>query len=74
MKYLSVNINGLRGKRADFEILLHDNKPDIILIQEPMLDGSVSNCELFPPCFSIPNRKDRDEHEGGVLIAYRRVS
>ena len=51
------------------EVLLDDHKSDIILLQETKLNETILNSELFPPGYSILNRRDRNEHGGGVLIA-----
>ena len=42
--------------------------PDIVVITETFLDGSILNSEIFPDGYVV-FRHDRNRHGGGVLIA-----
>ena len=65
---ISLNVNGIVSKQLDLELLIQDNKPDIIFCQETKLDSNVNSSELFIPGFTV-FRKDRDKFGGGVCIA-----
>jgi hypothetical protein len=68
IKVLSVNINGLSGKRLDLEQVIFDHNPDIICCQETKIDGNFLSSEAFPPNYTVI-RKDRTSKGGGVCIA-----
>ena len=69
LKFVSLNINGIRGKKLELLAFLDYHKPDIVAIQETKIDGSISTSELFPDsCPYNANRKDRNLHGGGVML------
>ena len=47
LKFVSLNINGIRGKKLELLAFLDYHKPDIVAIQETKIDGSISTSELF---------------------------
>ena len=49
LKFVSLNINGIRGKKLELLAFLDYHKPDIAAIQVTKIDGS-STSELFPDC------------------------
>ena len=66
---MSLNINGIRGKKLELQSLLDVEKPDIVAIQETKIDGSVCSRELIPEdCGYSVYRNDRTLHGGGVLL------
>ena len=48
LKFVSLNINGIRGKKLELLAFLDYHKPDIVAIQETKIDSSISTSELFP--------------------------
>ena len=69
LKFVSLNINGIRGKKLELLALLDYYTPGIAAIQETKNDGSVSSSELFlDSCPYNAYRKDRNLHAGGVML------
>ena len=69
LKFVSLNINGIRSKKLELMVFLDYHKPDIVAIQETKIDGSISTSELFPDsCPYNAYRKDRNFHGGGVML------
>ena len=69
LKFVSLNINGIRGKKLELLAFLDYHKPDIVFIQETKIDGSISASELFhDSCPYNAYRKDRNLHDGGVML------
>ena len=63
LKFVSININSIRGKKLDF------HQPQIVEIQETKIDSSISTSELFPEtCPYNVYRKDRTLDGGGVML------
>ena len=48
LKFVSLNINGIRGKKLELVAFLDCHKPDTVAIQETKIDDSISTSELFP--------------------------
>ena len=50
LKFVSLNINGIRGKNLELLAFLDYHKPDIVAIQETKIDSSIQlqNCFLIP--------------------------
>ena len=69
LKFASLNINGIRGKKLELLAFLDYHKTDIVAIQETKIDGSISTSELFPDsCPYNAYRKDRNFYGGGVML------
>ena len=69
LKFVSININGIRGKKLERLAFLEYHKPDIVAIQETKIDGSISTSELFSDsCSYNAYRKDRNLHRGGMML------
>lgn len=70
LKVLSLNCCSLRslGKRARFQAMVDEYRPDIILGCESHLDESYTTTEVFPQGYTII-RKDRCLGGGGVFLA-----
>ena len=48
LKFVSININSIRGKKLELLVLLDFHQPQIVVIQETKIDSSISTSELFP--------------------------
>ena len=47
LKFVSININSIRGKKLELLAFLDFHQPQIVAIQETKLDSSISTSELF---------------------------
>ena len=69
LKFVSININSIRGKKLELLALLYFHQPHIVAIQETNIDSSIATSELFPEsCPCDVYRKDRNLHDGGVML------
>ena len=69
LKFISLNINSIRGKKLDLLAFLDVHNPQIVAIQETKIDSSIATSELFPEaCPYNIFRKDRNLHGGGVML------
>ena len=69
LKFISLNINSIRGKKLDLLAFLDVHNPHIVAIQETKIDSSIATSELFPEtCPYNIFRKDRNLHGGGVML------
>ena len=69
LKFVSININSIRGKKLELLAFIDFHQPQIVAIQETKIDSSISTSELFPE--SSPYnvyRKDRTLDGGGVML------
>ena len=48
LKFVSININSIRGKKLELLAFLDFHQPQIVAIQETKIDSSISTSELFP--------------------------
>ena len=48
LKFASININSIRGKKLELLAFLDFHQPQIVAIQETKIDSSISTLELFP--------------------------
>ena len=71
-KIMSLNCNSLigLGKRAEFQSLIDEHRPHVILGQESKLGSEHKDSEIFPQRY-IVRRKDRKTGGGGVFILIR---
>ena len=61
LKFLSMNINSIRGKKLELLAFLDFHQPHVVAIQETQIDSSVATSELFPEtCPYNVYRKDRN--------------
>ncbi len=67
---LVVNCNGVIGKKAQLANLVSYTDPDVLIVTETKIDGTVSSAEFIPPGYKS-FRKDRKMGGGGVLIALK---
>ena len=69
LKFITLNINSIRGKKLDLLAFLGVHNPHIVAIQETRIDSSIATSELFPEtCPYNIFRKDRNLHGGGVML------
>ena len=69
LKFISLNINSVRGTKLDLLALLDVHIPHIVAILETKIDSSIPTSELFPEtCPYNIFRKDRNLHGGGVML------
>ena len=69
LKFISMNINSIRGKKLELLAFLDFHLPHVVAIQETKIDSSVETSELFPEiCPYSVYRKDRNIHSGGVML------
>ena len=69
LKFISMNINSIRGKKLDLLAFLDFHQPHVVAIQETKIDSSIATSELFPEtCPYSVYRKDRNIHGGGVML------
>ena len=66
-----VNSNSARNKKAEFTNFIQYTKPDIILITETKIDGTIASSEFLPDGYLGKIRNDRNLFGGGVMIAYK---
>ena len=69
LKFISMNINSIRGKILELLASLDFHQPHVVAIQETKIDSSIATSELFPEtCPYSVYRKDRNIHGGGVML------
>ena len=69
LKFISMNINSIRGKKLELLAFLDFHQPHVVAIQETKIDKSIATSELFPEtCPYSVYRKDRNIHGGGVML------
>ena len=69
LKFSSININSIRGKKLELLAFLDLHQPQIVAIQETKIDSTISTSELFPEtCPYNVYRKDRSLDGGGVML------
>ena len=69
LKFISMNINSIRGKKLELLAFIDFHQPHVVAIQETKTDSSIATSELFPEtCPYSVYRKDRNIHGGGVML------
>ena len=69
LKFISMNINSIRGKNLELLAFLDFHQPHVVAIQETQIDSSIATSELFPEtCPYNVYRKDKIIHGGGVML------
>ena len=69
LKFVSININSIRGKKLELLAFLDFHQPQSVAIQETKIDSSISTSELFPESWPYNvYRKDRTLDGGGVML------
>ena len=73
LKFISMNINSIRGKELELLAFLDFNQPNVVANQETKIDSSIETSELFPEtCPYSVFRKDRNIHGGGIMLFFRK--
>ena len=67
-----VNANSVKGKRAELAELCNSTQPDILVVSETKLDGSMNPSEFFPKNYDTSIHRNRTSCGGGVLIATKK--
>ena len=65
-----LNINFLQNKFNPLVSLVQGNI-DILIVSETKIDDSFTTNQFMIPDYSMPFRKDRNSHGGGLLIYVR---
>ena len=69
LKFISMNINSIRGKKLELLAFIDFHQPHVVAIQETKIDSSIATSELFPEtCPYSVYRKDKNIHGGGVML------
>ena len=69
LKFISMNINSIRGKKLELLAFLDFHQPHVVAIQETKIDSSGATSEPFlETCPYSVYRKDRNIHGGGVML------
>ena len=69
LKFLSINVNGIRSKKLELLAYLDFHQPQIVAIQETKIDSSIPTSELFPEtCPYNVYKKDRNSKGGCVML------
>ena len=69
LKFASININRIRGKKLELLAFLDFHQTQIVAIQETKIDSSISTSELFQEsCPYSVYRKDRTLGGCGVML------
>ena len=69
LKFISMNINSIKGKRLELLAVLDFHQPHVVAIQETKIESSVAASELSPEtCPYSVYRKNKKFHGGGVML------
>ena len=69
LKFISININNIRGKKLELLDFLDFHQPHVVVIKETKIDSFIATSEPFPEtCPYSEYRKDRNIHGGGVML------
>ena len=69
LKFISMNINSIRGKKLELLAFLDFHQPHVAAVQETKIDSSVATSELFlETCPYSVYRKDRSIHGCRVML------
>ena len=68
---LNVNTQSISAKKLEFQYMVEDAKPDIIVACETWLKPNINSSEFMPPGYDPPFRNDRADGYGGVMIAIK---
>ena len=68
---INVNTQSICAKKLEFQLMVEDTKPDVIVACETWLKPAVNCSEFMPSGYDPPFRKDRADGYGGVMIAIK---
>ena len=66
---INVITQSICAKKQEFQLMVEDTKPDVIVACETWLKPAVNCSEFMPSGYDPPFRKDRADGYGGVMIA-----
>ena len=67
-----VNINAMRGKRAELAELVNSTWADILVITETKIDNTMKISEFLPRHFDGSIHRNRNAHGGGVMLVMKK--
>ena len=67
-----LNINSVRNKIADLQIIIQNILLDYLVLSETKLDESFPNAQFNLDGYEIKVRRDRDKNGGGLIEFVRR--
>ena len=70
LKICSLNATSLRKHKDELEVLMRENKIDIIALNETKLDSKTEEEQVTIPGYTVL-RCDKNSHGGGVAIYLR---
>ena len=56
---INVNMQSICANKLEFQLMIEDTKPDVIVACEAWLKPAVNCSEFMPPGYDPPFRKDR---------------
>ena len=69
LKFVSMNINSIRGKKLELLAFLDFRQPHIVAIQETKIDSSIATAGCFPESYPYNvYKKDRNLRGGSVIL------
>ena len=66
-----LNINSVRNKIADLQIIIQNILLDYLVLSETKLDESFPNARFKPDGYEIRASQDRDKYGGGLIVFFR---
>ena len=70
---MSLNINGLRGKKLELHAFLASEEPDVVAIQETKIDKNIMSNEMIPDYLEYDVfRTDRNCNGGGTMLLVKK--
>ena len=73
IKVVSLNINGLRGKRLELQAFLASEEPEVVAIQETKIDKGIMSNEMIPDFLEYEIfRTDRNGNGGGTMLLVKK--
>ena len=67
---LNVNAQSISAKKLEFQYMVEDAKPDVIVACETRRKPNVNSSELMPPTYDL-FRNDRADGYGGIMIVIK---
>ena len=67
-----VNINGMRGKRAELAELVNSTQADILVITETKIDNTMNPSEFLPRLSDGSIQRNINAHGDGVMLAMKK--
>ena len=71
LKFISLNINSIRGEKMDLLAFLDVQNPHIVAIQETKIDSSIATSQFFPE--TCPYNIFRKDGGGVMLLIHKDI-